>query len=364
MLSFDVEDKSLFDFYCSCDTYVFQPIAQLDCVIIEMQFLLARILMIGLSGAYLPVLSVSSLTNELETSSLDNRPQLVRDALARNKPIYYFGLGSNMSRKKLENRGLNGTKIDILRMEPAFVPEYRLAFNMRGFPPIEPGMGSLEPVTATSQPLLAYEKAECHGALVRLTPENYEKVMRSEGVGNNMTKPERQGYEEIVVQAYPYGQCRKPVQAVALRARAHVRLTRDPCPSVRYMTILREGAKELGLKPCYQKFLAEHPVQELKKWQTKQALYNMLVTWTLSKTLNWSGLSQLQSKLLFLVYARPSSNPLVRFLSDLLTALILLPGSIIGFLSYHTLRACGKTPPFMVRMMALFGNDDEDKSDT
>lgn len=127
------------------------------------------------------------------------------------------------------------------------------------------------------------------------------------------------------------------------------------------MTILRQGAKELGLKPCYQKFLAEHPVQELKKWQKNQALYNLLATWTLSMTLKWRGLSQLQSKLLFLVYARPSSSPLVRSLSDLFTALILLPGSIIGFLSYHALSACGKTPPSMARIMSVFGNDDDDK---
>jgi hypothetical protein len=305
---------------------------------------------------------MSPLAKAQEPTSLDSRPQLVRDALARNKPIYYFGLGSNMSRKKLENRGLNGTKIDILTMEPAFVPDHRLAFNMRGFPPIEPGMGSLEPVTATSRPLLAYEKAECHGALVRLTPENYERVMRSEGVGTNTTKLEREGYQEIVVQAHPYGKGRTPVQAVALRARAHVRLAHDPCPSVRYMTILREGAKELGLKPCYQKFLAEHPVQQLQKWQKKLALYNLLATWTLSTTLKWSGVSRLQSKLLFLVYARPSSRPLVRSLSDLFTALILLPGSLIGFLSYHALNACGKTPPFMARMMSVFGNDDESNS--
>jgi hypothetical protein len=120
-----------------------------------------------------------------------------------------------MSRKKLENRGLNVTKIDILKMP----------FNMRGFPPMEPGMGSLEPVTATSQPLLAYEKAElCHGAaLVRLTPENYESVWNGKDT------------KRLSFKLIPMGKGRKPVQAVALRAGAHVRLAHDPCPSVRYM---------------------------------------------------------------------------------------------------------------------------------
>ena len=85
-------------------------------------------------------------------------------------------------------------------MKPAVVPGHRLAFNMRGFVPLEPGMGSLEPVNATSKPLLAYEEPECHGALIKLKPDMYERVMRSEGVGNpNQTSP--QGYEEIVVTA-------------------------------------------------------------------------------------------------------------------------------------------------------------------
>ena len=131
------------------------------------------------------------------------RPQIVRDAFEKNKPIYYFGLGSNMSRKKLENRGINGTKIEIQTMEAAVVPNYRLAFNLRGFPPIEPGMGTLEPIEGNSKALLKYrngkDDGECHGALVRLTPENYEKVMKSEGISGKSD----QLYEEIVVDAYP-----------------------------------------------------------------------------------------------------------------------------------------------------------------
>jgi hypothetical protein len=49
--------------------------------------------------------------------------------------LYYFGVGSNMLRSKIENRGINGTTINILHIEPAVVYGHRLAFNMRGFPP-------------------------------------------------------------------------------------------------------------------------------------------------------------------------------------------------------------------------------------
>jgi len=68
------------------------------------------------------------------------RPELVTKCLEKNRDIYYFGIGSNMLRSKLENRSICGNKIKIVSMEPAYVENYRLAFNMRGFPPLEPGM--------------------------------------------------------------------------------------------------------------------------------------------------------------------------------------------------------------------------------
>jgi hypothetical protein len=272
---------------------------------------------------------------------IPERPHLVTDALEKDKPIYYFGLGSNMSRKKIENRGINGTKIEIKKMEAAFVPNYRLAFNLRGFPPIEPGMGSLEPVDSSAKALLSYERGECHGALIQLTPENYEKVMRSEGVGNGQSD---QGYEEIVVDAYPYEQSQSPVKAVALRARDHVRLNFDPCPSARYMSILREGAEELGLRQSYQEFLKRHPVEILARWQRKQAIFNIFFMFSLSSLLKWRGLSQLQSRIVFLFYTSDSSRKLRKTLSVAITTLILLPGSLIGFMLYHILELLGKTP--------------------
>lgn len=290
------------------------------------------------------------------------RPQLVKDALEKNRPIYYFGLGSNMSRKKLENRGINGTKIEIQTMEAAVVPNYRLAFNLRGFPPIEPGMGSLEPInsksgggsTSDSKAIMTYKYDECHGALVKLTPENYEKVMRSEGVGSGRSD---QGYEEIVIDAYPYNRPNRPVKAVALRARDHVRLKYDPCPSARYMSILKEGARELGLRVCYQEFLARHPVQALSPWQRKEAIFNLIFTLTLSSTLKWRGISRLQSDLLFMVYRPPSASIVARRLSDTLTALILLPGAVIGFVFYHLSKLVGKTPAFVTRFLAVLDKD-------
>eukprot|EP00980_Cylindrotheca_fusiformis_P007932 scaffold1697_cov120-Cylindrotheca_fusiformis.AAC.14 len=278
------------------------------------------------------------------------RPEHVLDALEKNEHIYYFGLGSNMSRKKLENRGMNGTKIDLLSFEAAIVPDYRLAFNMRGFPPIEPGMGSLEPVDSRAKALLTYKEKECHGALVKLTAENYKKVMASEGVSDESLNP---GYEEIVVDAYPYRNSRKPVKAVALRARPHVRLSFDPSPSVRYMNILKEGAKELDLKPCYQEFLAQHPVQAIPKWQKKYAVYNLVFNRLLGRRL-----VRFQTRLLFFFYASATAPAPVRLLSAILSNLVLFPGFIFGFIFCMIAALIGKTPPFVTRMMTFLGASD------
>lgn len=275
----------------------------------------------------------------LQVAHCLERPKHVQEALSSGHNLYYFGLGSNMLRSKVENRGINNTKIDLLSMEPAVVPNYRLAFNMRGFLPLEPGMGSLEAINATSRPLLAYDQPECHGALICVTPENYERIMRSEGVSDNSTG----GYEEVVVDAYPYGST-EPVQAVALRARN--RLAKDPAPSLRYMTILREGAAELGLKPCYRDFLDRHPVQQVPRWLRRLAVHNLIFTFTLSFKLKKRWFSKAQSWLLFRWY-----HPSPGWWRNGLTALVLSPGAAVGTLIRR--KASQNMPPFLQRMLDL-----------
>jgi hypothetical protein len=282
------------------------------------------------------------------------RPAHVVEALSRGDNLYYFGLGSNMLRSKLENRGVDGGKIELISMRPAVVPKHRLAFNMRGFLPLEPGMGSLEPLEEPSLPLLAYEAPECHGALVLLTPENYEKVMRSEGVSANSTNP---GYEEIVVDAYPYGSS-FPVKAVALRARSHVRLNRDPAPSQRYMNILREGAAELGIVASYQDFLDQHPVQKVPFWLRRIAVDNFVFTFMISSKLKTRVLSRIQSWILFRMYSPKRQEGPRKVLHDAVSAAVLLPGALVGsMLRFYFERRKAAMPPFLVRMLKLL--DDE-----
>ncbi|KAL7566575.1 hypothetical protein ACA910_000641 [Epithemia clementina (nom. ined.)] len=278
------------------------------------------------------------------------RPSVVRDALTNGENLYYFGLGSNMLRSKIEGRCVNGTTIELLSMEPAIVPGYRLAFNMRGFPPLEPGMGSIEPCDASSKPLRLYHSNECHGALILLTPENYNKVMRSEGVADDIPEP---GYEEVIVDAFPYKSPETPVKAIALRARPNVRLAKDPAPSERYMNILKEGAAELGLKPCYQQFLANHPTEQAPSWLRSLAIHNMIFTFTVSNVLKTRVFSRLQSRLLFLIYGADYSKP-VKFLSNAIAAMVIFPGASMGLLvrTYYNVTKT-EMPMFLSRMVKI-----------
>ena len=68
------------------------------------------------------LLLIYSLTcSAVSRKDIPQRPRLVQDALDNNKSVYYFGLGSNMSREKLEGRSPDGQLIKIQRMEPAVV---------------------------------------------------------------------------------------------------------------------------------------------------------------------------------------------------------------------------------------------------
>jgi hypothetical protein len=232
---------------------------------------------------------------------------------------------------------------------------------MRGFPPIEPGMGSLEPVDSPVKPLVTYKEKECHGALIKLTADNYQKVMASEGVSDDNPNP---GYEEIVVDAYPYHQnstssastdTPRPIQAIALRARPHVRLQFDPSPSVRYMNILKEGAKELNLKPCYQEFLSNHPVHDIPLWKKKFVVYNLVF----HRLFFGRRLLRMQSRILFWVYAPPTSNVVHRCISDGISNLVLFPGFLLGYSMCKTAEIIRrKKLDAVTRLMAFLAPDD------
>ena len=106
--------------------------------------------------------------------------------------VYNFAFGSNLNAEKRQSRGVNGTGIVSRSVLPAVVKGFRLAFNLPMFPPVEPGMAALAKAREG-------EDDSCHGLLLELTNEEYQKMWASEG-----GLAQRPPYEETVVEATTY----------------------------------------------------------------------------------------------------------------------------------------------------------------
>ena len=89
--------------------------------------------------------SEASTTVPSPSTTSISRPAMVTTAIESNTNLYYFGIGSNMLKSKLEGRGVNNTEIEIISIKPGVAKRHRLAFNMKGFVPLEPAMGGCEP---------------------------------------------------------------------------------------------------------------------------------------------------------------------------------------------------------------------------
>ena len=84
--------------------------------------------------------------------------------------VRYFAFGSNMSPAVFrEMRGMRPR-----REEAAWVPGYRLAFNLRGLPGVEPSFASAEP---------SAHDDELHGVIYTISRSEWARLAASEGVG-------------------------------------------------------------------------------------------------------------------------------------------------------------------------------------
>lgn len=285
------------------------------------------------------------------------RPKLLQDKLAAKESIYYVGIGSNMLRSKVENRGRK--KIKIISMEAAIIPNYRLAFNYMALPPTEPVMAAIEPILNVDDYVPStrcYSKPEAHGSIIQVSAEDYESLAESEGI----TQRPDQGYEEIVVQAYPYNNPNKCIDAICLIVRDHTKLLNEEkaCPSLRYMTILRDGAAELQLDSSYQEFLNQHPTDEtpllLKKMGKYMAalIYGFIIKY--ESNLLIKLYRRAQQKSLWFVYVPSTGSRILRYGSFLLSGLVMLPSATISFIGYHLLDLTGNAPIMMKKILTSF----------
>ena len=151
-----------------------------------------------------------------------------------------FGYGSNMNPEHLsERKGVN-----ILEYTPAVLKDYKMAFNKKAFALVEPAYSGIE-----------YEKgAEIHGLAYKITKQDMELLERSEGIGSVYNKM------EVPLLAY---------DGRTLIGNMLTNVTKpdgEYQPSKRYLKLLVNGAKEVGLSDEYIKRLESTPTYATPDW--------------------------------------------------------------------------------------------------
>ena len=114
------------------------------------------------------------------------------------------------------------------------------------------------------------------------------------------------GYEEIIVDVYPYGST-TPVKAIALRVAKHCKLQHDIAPSARYLDIIIKGAEELKLEPLYIQNLKSLPKVKLPKMLEILARKSVHFTGFLFRKKLNSTVDAISSMTWFFYYGEPVS---------------------------------------------------------
>ena len=137
--------------------------------------------------------------------------------------IWNFAIGSNMHPDKLKGRA----NLVIKESFPAKLKGWRLAFNLQGISWLEPSMAGVEPDPEET----------VHGVLVRLSAEDFTKLVQSEGGDQSYAR------EAVEVETY----CGKVQKAFVFRALEARKLPQDRPPTLRYLELIRTGARLNGL---------------------------------------------------------------------------------------------------------------------
>jgi gamma-glutamylcyclotransferase len=146
-----------------------------------------------------------------------------------NDEIWYFAYGANMHEATFRVR----RGIQPFECRPGRIKGYRLRFNLEGRP-----RGKAAPANLCRDP-----DAEVWGVLYRITRRALVRLDSTEGVPGH-------GYRHIVV--YADDADGRRLQAVAYMGEGN---EVDGKPSLRYIKLLREGARAHGLPEHYIRFL-------------------------------------------------------------------------------------------------------------
>ncbi len=172
--------------------------------------------------------------------------------------VWNFAFGSNLHPEKREGRA----NLCIDEVVPGCLPGWRLAFNLKSIRWLEPSMAGIEPDP----------DAVVHGVLLRFSPEEFRKLVQSEGDGHS--------YELVQVEVQAYDG--RSIQARAFRALPHRKYPEDVPPSLRYLTLIREGARRSQLSAEYVEWLDGLP-------HTEKSFFLCWVSRTLMATVMWIG---------------------------------------------------------------------------
>ncbi|CAI2170159.1 190_t:CDS:2, partial [Funneliformis geosporum] len=188
--------------------------------------------------------------------------------------VWYLGYGSNMSKKTLERM----RKVKPRKSIACTVPNYFLSFDIYGQPYFEPAFASIypHPLHSHSKSSITYEYAKdihnhcCPGLPFKFNPEAPEKSLPPilNGILYLISKQEYQhilnteggwgygdlghGYKAIDVECITYDNQKLIAKTLSSQSAS----VEAGCqPSLRYLNLLRVGAKEHNLSPDYQDYL-------------------------------------------------------------------------------------------------------------
>lgn len=140
--------------------------------------------------------------------------------------LHYFAYGSNMCSRKLRLRGDVRPRVSV----GALLHGYRLVFNVRGIPLVEPAFANI-----------CNDEGECCvGVLHTITEQEFAKICWTES----------RTYKTIAVEVTDMNGVR--YTAVTLMASSNLS---EALPSKRYLSLLKRGAKEHHLPQTFQQWL-------------------------------------------------------------------------------------------------------------
>jgi hypothetical protein len=145
----------------------------------------------------------------------------------------------------------------------AIAPKYMLTFNQPGLPYREPGFATIEPLPSQNIGVngSANGKNEeeegyrpVHGVAHLMTPTQWEYYKETEGAAGHSDTG--YGVVEVDVEAYD-GRKFKAFTLMTQPKSIATLKGKKALPSLRYLKLLQNGAKEHDLDPDYQKYLNE-----------------------------------------------------------------------------------------------------------